>query len=188
MLSEQLTAWAAVAAVVISLVNVGLSARLVRRQESTQWIRGHLPELIAGFNDATHRFMVKVHRGDWDGVAPEARSSHGMDEAREALAYLSKLQVFAGPATILAAHKTFDAVDAIRMHHLSVLEAGGRVDQDWSRYWSYAQANHAFMTASRREMGLKPPPALRPEVLPSHQASRWTAIRSWFRRHTPADS
>lgn len=124
----------------------------------------------------------------WEALEPDARGRRGMEEAREAMGYLSKLAVFAEPETIRAAHGAFDAVDAMRMHNLEVLETGGRVEKDWSLYWSYAQAKHAFMTSSRREMGLKPPPALRPEVLPARQEPRWAVFRGQLRRRIRRDA
>ncbi|MFF4484544.1 hypothetical protein ACH4TQ_49325 [Streptomyces sp. NPDC021218] len=181
MSSSHLTAYAAVAAVVVSLVNVGLSAHLLRRQDSQRWIREHLPELIAGFDRTVHGFYRQVFAEAWDAVPLERRSRHGMDQAREAMAYLDKLKVFARPSTIIAARNSFDAVDAIRMHYLAMFEEGDdQVEIPWDLYWAYVQAHHIFLTESRREMGLQAPPALRREVLPPRRGP-WAAVRAAFR-------
>jgi len=181
MSSSQLSAYAAVAAVIISLVNVGLSAHLVRRQDSQRWIREHLPELMAGFDRTVHDFYRQIFAEAWDAVPADRRPRHGLDQAREAMAYLAKLKVFASPNTIIAAHKSFDAVDAIRMHYLAMFEEGhDQVETPWNLYWAYARAHHIFLTESRREMGLQPPPTFRSEVAPPRR-SPWATARAALR-------
>lgn len=158
MSAEQVGAVAAIVAVVISSVNVLISARLVRHQENVRWTRDVLPTLVAQFVKATHRWEVKIFENDWTAIPEAERESFGMPEAAEALELLDQLGVFAGSKVISAAHKAFDAVDAIRMERLALGDQVERTYRSWDLYWNYAEAKHAFLCESRREMGLEQPP------------------------------
>ena len=99
MSASLVSAYAAVAAVVFGVVNVALAAHLVRRQESHKQEWQHLPAVIEAFGDASFRFMREVWAVDWDVFPPDSRGDHGMDEAKEAMSRLNKLEVFARPET-----------------------------------------------------------------------------------------
>lgn len=181
MTSEQWTAVAAVAAVVISLVNVGLSAFLVRRQEGQKWVREQLPEMVRLFSDAAHRWEVKIFERDWTAIPSADRSDHGMEEAAEAFTLLGRLEVFAKPSTISAAREVLHAIEIIRFQYMTSPTQGGDAEKPWNLYWAYAEARHAFLTESRREMGLPDPP------LPPGLANRRGTVRPvWWRRVLPA--
>ncbi|WP_392967455.1 hypothetical protein [Streptomyces sp. LN245] len=181
MTSEQWTAIAAVSAVVISLVNVGLSAFLVRRQEGQKWVREQLPDMVKLFTDAAHRWEVKTFEVDWAAIPSVDRSDHGMEEAAETFALMGRLEVFAKPTTISAAREVLHAIEDIRFHCLTSLPEGGNAEKPWNLYWAYAEARHAFLTESRREMGLSDPP-LPPGLANRRRAS---ARPVWWRRLLP---
>ncbi|MFC0439654.1 hypothetical protein [Kutzneria buriramensis] len=154
MSAQDLSAAAALAAVVISLINVGLSSLLVRRQEGQRWRREQLPETVTKLVEAAFRWEVKVFESDWQLVPEADRHLFGMEEARVAMELASKLDVFAAPETISAAQRMLDAVDQIRMHNLRVLsKSSDENPRSWSLYWEWAEAQYAFLKASRREMG-----------------------------------
>ncbi|MFF3933786.1 hypothetical protein [Streptomyces hirsutus] len=180
--SEQLTALAAAATVVISLVNVGLSSFLLRRQESERWTREQLPNLVQKFSDSTHTYYVKIFNGDRSTIDPSSRGDHGMEEFREVMAALKRLEVFASPAVISAASEVTLWIEAMRQHYLTALEQGQEaIEEPWDLYWHYAEARHSFLVASRKEMGLRRPPV--PPGLQSHrQQAMPDQRRTWFRR------
>jgi len=163
MSAQQVSAVAALAAVVISLVNVGLSSLLVHRQESRKWRREQLPDLVEKLADAAFCWEVKIFESDWNFIPQADREAFGMDEARVAMALVNRLEVFAAPETISTAHTMLYAIDHIRMHNLMIdtTESGGDSPKPWNLYWDWAEAHYAFLRASRREMGLKPPPVPR---------------------------
>lgn len=159
MFAQQVSAVAAVAAVIISLVNVGLSSILVRRQDSQRWKREQLPDLVAKLADAVFQWEVKIFESDWKLISEADQIDFGMDEAREAMQLVSKLEVFAEPKTISTARKMLNAVDTIRMHNLrNPVKPDEEYQRPWDLYWEWSEARYAFLKASRREMGLKPPP------------------------------
>jgi len=161
MSSEKLTAIAAVAAAVISLLNIFLTAVFVRHQEGRKWIRELMPELIGQFADATFEFERIVFETDWTKLSEEEQAGLGMEEFRKANALMSKLGTFASPATISAAKNLLDSADVIRFASFDVLESGDFAIWHPVRrksYWKYAEAHHKFMVVARKEMGLKPPP------------------------------
>ncbi|WP_328731934.1 hypothetical protein OHT20_17740 [Streptomyces caniferus] len=172
------SAYAAVAAVVFGVVNVALAAHLVRRQERHKQAWQHLPAVIEAFGDASFRFMREVWAIDWDVLPPDSRGDHGMDEAKEVMLQLNKLEVFAHPETIRAARDTLHAADAIRLHYCNRLEQGNSAGEKcWDLYESFAKAHHAFLVAARRELGLKPPPPFGFAV-PREDPGRLAALRS----------
>lgn len=159
MSAQQLSAVAALATVVISLVNVGLSSLLVRRQEGQRWRREQLPELAAKLREAAFRWERKIFESDWRLIPEADHPTFAMDEAGEAMDLASRLDVFAAPETISTAQNMLAAIDEIRMHNLRALaESSDENPRSWRLYWAWAEAQHAFLKASRREMGLKPPP------------------------------
>ncbi|WP_153547169.1 hypothetical protein [Streptomyces sp. RB17] len=159
MSAEQLSAVAAIAAAVISLVNVGLSSYLVRKQESQRWTREQLPDIVTKLADAAFRWEVKIFESDWSQIPESDRDDFGMEEATEAMSLVSKMEVFAAPDTISSAHNMLDSIDAIRLHTLqNPPQSGDSPEKPWSLYWKWREAQHSFLSASRKEMGLKPPP------------------------------
>jgi hypothetical protein len=159
MTAQLVSAIAAVAAAIVSLVNVGLSSILVRRQDSQRWKREQLPDLVEKLADAAFQWERKIFESDWRLIPEADRTDFGMDEAREAMQFESRLEVFAAPRTISTAREMLHAVDAIRMHNLkNPVEPDGEYQRPWNLYWEWSEARYAFLKASRREMGLKPPP------------------------------
>lgn len=71
--AQTLTAVAAVAAAVISLVNVGLTSIFSRRQAGVKWLRDLLPDVIVRFTDAAFRFERDVFESDWTKLTHEER-------------------------------------------------------------------------------------------------------------------
>jgi hypothetical protein len=59
-----LSAVAATAAAIISLINVGLTAFFARRHDNEKWVRELLPDLVNKFNDASFRYERKVLDAD----------------------------------------------------------------------------------------------------------------------------
>jgi hypothetical protein len=159
--SQTLTAIAAVAAAAISLVNIYLTAFFAKRQEGQKWVRELMPELIGQFADAVFQDERIVFETNWAELSEEEQSVLGMEEFRKAMALYNRLATFASPATISAAKKLLDSVDAIRFASFDVLESGDFAIWHPKRrkcYWAYAEAHHEFMIAARKEMGLKAPP------------------------------
>lgn len=160
MSAQEVSAIAAVAAVAISLVNVGLSSLLVHRQESRKWKREQLPDRVTELASAAFRWEVKIFESDWTLIPKSDRLMFGMDEAKVAMELVARLEVFAAPKTISTAQEMLNAIDQIRMYHLRYkpTEPDAVPPTPWDLYGDWAEAHHAFLVASRREMGLKPPP------------------------------
>lgn len=159
MSAQLVSAIAAVAAVIISLVNVGISSILVRRQDSQRWRREQLPDLVEKLADSAFQWERKIFESDWRLIPEVDRTGFGMDEAGEAMQLVGRLEVFAAPRTISTAREMLHAVDAIRMHNLdNPAKPDGEYQRPWKLYWEWCEARYAFLKASRREMGLKPPP------------------------------
>ena len=92
-----LSAIAATAAAILSLINVGITARLARRQESEKWVRDLLPGLAVRFSDAAFRYERAVFETDWRTLTPDQRQELGMAEFREASELMNKMEVFVSP-------------------------------------------------------------------------------------------
>ncbi|WP_448059186.1 hypothetical protein [Cellulomonas hominis] len=154
---EMVAAVAACAAALISVLNVGVTARLSRAQESTRWTRELLPELVRELTDALHGYYMRVFYADWHAVPEAERGTYGLEEFKRCSELVGRLQVFADPRTIERAYDAVNRADAIRMY----MAARVRSDDDpqrWALYWDYAEASHRFLAAARREMGLGKPP------------------------------
>ncbi|MBB6035217.1 hypothetical protein [Phytomonospora endophytica] len=160
--AQLLSAIAAACAAVISLVNVGISSRLVRRQDDTRWIRERLPQLVTAYAEAVFQFERKVFETDWTVLSAEEREKLGLDEGVKALGILAEFEVFASPETVDTAHAVFHAADLIRMTRREEPAA-----KRWDLYWAWAEAKQDFLTAARREMGLKAPSV--PSGLKAHR-------------------
>lgn len=170
--SQTLTAVAAVAAAIISLINVGLTAYFVRRQAGVGWRRELLPDLIVQFTDAAFRYEREIFEPDWAGLSHDQQANLGMDEYRETSALLDKLEAFANPDTIGAARDLMHSISSIRFASFRAVRAGDFAvwhPERRASYWKYAEAHYRFMVVARREMGLKPPPV--PGGLARHRES-----------------
>jgi hypothetical protein len=159
--SETLTAIAAIAAAVISLMNIFLTAFFARHQEGRKWVRELMPELIGQFADAAFQHERIIFQTDWTELSEVEQSELGMEEFRKANALREKLETFANPATISAARNLLNSVDAIRFASFDALESGDFAIWHPRRrkcYWAFVEAQHKFMVVARKEMGLKSPP------------------------------
>jgi hypothetical protein len=151
-----LAAIAAVAAAVLSVINVGLTARVSRRQDSTRWTRELLPDLVRELSQAYHEQYVALFNADWASLKGKAREERGMAEFRRVRELIQRLEVFAAPKTVRWAWQVTYELEGIRSYFLYHSQEGD--DLKWSAYWDYAEANYQFLRAARREMSLKPPP------------------------------
>jgi hypothetical protein len=161
MSSQNLTAIAAVAAALISLVNIFLTAFLVQRQEGRKWVRELLPELIGQFADSVFQFERLIFETDWSKLDEKQRSDLGIEEYRKAKTFQDRIETFASPDTISATQELLRSVDSIRFASFDALESGDF--EIWhpkrrKAYWAYAESHYKFMVVARKEMGLKPPP------------------------------
>lgn len=161
MTSQDLAAIAAVAAALISLANIFLTAFLAQRHEGRKWVRELLPELIGQFANAAFEFERLVFQTDWSELNEKQRDDLGMEEYRKAKSLQDKIETFASPATISATRDLLYSVDGIRFASYAALESGNF--EIWhperrKAYWAYAEAHYKFMVVARKEMGLKPPP------------------------------
>ncbi|MGN6681847.1 MAG: hypothetical protein ACTHKL_29135 [Streptosporangiaceae bacterium] len=144
-------------------MNVGLTARIARRQSNEKWVRDVLPDLAVRFAGAAHRFEVAVFEVDWLPLSDQERQDLGMDDAADddALDLVQKMEVFASPETVKCAHEVIDAIDQIRFVSFDLIESKEYErghPKLWHAYWEYREAAYAFNSAVRSEMGLKSAP------------------------------
>lgn len=165
--AETVAASAAVAAAVVGVINIEATRRLTRSMESTKWTRQLLPGLVRELDQAHFDQYMAYFDADWFTVTDEEASDIGMQEFRRASDARDRLEVFAAPATILAAREVSHELTAMRFYFLKQrkegkptrgLEPAHEDGGKWHHYWRYAEANHAFLNAARSEMGLKPVP------------------------------
>jgi hypothetical protein len=161
-----LSAIAATAAAVISLINIGLTAFLARRHDSEKWVRDLLPDLVVNFNDAAFKFERKVFETDWTTLNHAEQQDLGFDEYLEAAKLVRTMEAFASPRTARAAQEVLYSIDSIKFISWDLIKSNKF--EIWhpkrrAAYWDYAEKAYAFMLAARSEMRLKPldvPPGL----------------------------
>ena len=170
--AETVAAVAAVAAAVVSALNIAATRRLAQSMESTKWTRQLMPDLVQELKQARHDQYMAYFEADWSACSDEEASDLGMKEFRRGSEAQERLEVFASPATISAARQVSYELTAIRSYFLNHREAAQSADAlsrphedrgKWHHYWRYAESSHAFLNAARKEMGLRPvavPPGL----------------------------
>ena len=167
MSAETVAACAAVAAAVVSVINIEATRRLSKSMESTKWTRELLPELVRELDQAQFDQYMAYFDADWSACSDDEAPDIGMPEFRRASDARDRLEVFATPATILAARQVSHELGAMRFYFLKQRDESDasritdRPHEDrgrWHHYWRYAEANHEFLDAARKEMGLKPVP------------------------------
>lgn len=153
-----LSAVAAVAAAAISLLNIGFTARLSQKQDSRKWTRDLLPEVVMELNKAFHEEYMTLFESDRSGMTSKDKEMVGMTELRHTRGLVERLEVFATPRTIRAAKDVRNALVSMRYLLMNGKKAAGGSPEQWAAYWKYAEANHLFLNAARREMGLRSAP------------------------------
>lgn len=165
--AEMVAATAAVAAALVSALNIAATRRLTQSMESTKWTRQLMPDLIRELDHARHDQYMAYFGADWSACTDEEASDLGMKEFRRGSEAQERLEVFANPATISAARQVSYELESLRFYFLNHREAAQSADAfsrphedrgKWHHYWRYAESNHAFSNAARKEMGLKPVP------------------------------
>lgn len=165
--TETVAAVAAVAAAVVSALNIAATRRLAQSMESTKWTRQLMPDLVRELEQARHHQYMAYFDADWGSCSDDEASDLGMKEFRRGSEAQERLEVFASPTTIMAAREVSYELEAMRFYFLDHREAAqsahanSRPHEDrgkWHHYWRYAESSQAFLNAARKEMGLQPVP------------------------------
>jgi hypothetical protein len=154
-----LAAIAATAAAVISLLNVGLTAFFVGRQENKRWVREQLLNLVVEFNKAAHNYLRNAFETDWSVLTDEEQQNLGREEFLAANALAQTMLAFASPDTALAAETVMQTVQHVKFLSYDLVQAGKFEKWQPERgkaYWDCLEAIYRFTLAARSEMGLKP--------------------------------
>lgn len=154
-----LAAIAACAAAVISSVNVALTAYFARRGDNEKWLRSQLPDIIVKFTNAAFRYEREVFETDWNTLDAEQQQELGMAEFVDAMQAVSTMESFVSPRTATAAMEVLNSVQSIKYVSHNLIQEGDfaiwhPVRRD--SYWAYAEAQYAFTSAARAEIGLEP--------------------------------
>ncbi len=159
MSASLLSAIAATAAVVVSLINVAITSRLARRQASETWVRDLLPDLAVRFSNAAFNYEREVFETDWRTLTQKEQEQLGSAAFREAMELMTKMEVFVSPKTANAAGEVLTAIEMIRGISFELVESDTFGVWETGRsgtYWAYAEKAHAFTSAVRSDMGLEP--------------------------------
>jgi hypothetical protein len=154
--ASDVAAAAAVAAAVVSLINVGYTSYLSRKKEYSAWAREMLPELITRFKDAAARYDAATRDVDWENVDPSVFP--GQPEFRDMMEIRDSLEVFASQRTVDAAYELIVRTDFLRIGRAENSNAAADPPQ-WdmeSAEKFYRLAYENFLRAARSEMGLRP--------------------------------
>ena len=180
-----LAALAATGSTVVGLINIGATARLARRQEGTKWTREQLPQLVYDLENAFHACYMALFEADWAAIEDSQREEHGFSEFSAVFELTQRLVTVASPQVNSLAQTVEHRLDAMRFFFLQRPLAEHQKGR-WPFYWAYVEANHAFVNAARRNMGLRPlatPPGL--ERYRSRRRSRAARVLSRLRRPRP---
>lgn len=173
--ADSLAAIAAAGSAAFTGVNVAVTTRMTRRLEGNRFTREKLPQLVYDLENAYHLCYMTLFETDWTTIDPAKRAEFGLDKFAAVSELEQHLITVASPRVAMLAAQVSRRLDGMRFYFMErdpAEHSRGR----WPFYWAYVEANHAFVNAARRNMGLRRLPI--PPGLARYRARQYGPLRS----------
>lgn len=173
LVTSQITAWAAVAAAIFSLMNVALSNRLTRTSQVQQWRRDSVLKTITAFLD-TARSLSDAYRGLAElsdirvGALPAPlhngpvtddevmRAHERCGREHERMQHLlAELELVASVACFQAGQGLFEPLDQPMMTSLRPGGPENKLEMYWHHMQAADEAREAFVLKCRTDLGVE---------------------------------